>query len=82
MGHRQHIDRRFSTAGAIAGALFVLAGCGAPSVMLANDKGHYVRCEMQGFWTGGGGPFAYAARNKCIQDYEAVGYRRVTPHAD
>ena len=59
-----------------------LVACGAPSVMLVNDQGHYVRCEMQSFWTDGGGPFAYSKRNECIKAYEAVGYKRVTPHEE
>jgi len=56
--------------------------CGAPSVMLVNDQGHYARCEMQSFWTGGGGPIADSKRNECIKAYEAVGYKRVTPHEE
>ncbi len=55
---------------------FLLCGCVAPHQILVNDRGQFVRCAFSGFGIFGA-PLAYRTVNKCVEDFEALGYKKV-----
>lgn len=62
----------------IAILLIVASGCAAAPVVLKNDKGDLVKCEAgTGAVLMGGYIGSKYDVNKCSEQYEAAGYKRV-----
>lgn len=56
----------------------LLTGCVAPSQWMQGPHGEMYRCATSGFGGLGAG-LAIHAEHVCIEDYEALGYKRVDP---
>lgn len=62
----------------VVAGLLIFSGCAAAPVVLKSDKGDLVKCEAgTGAVLIGGYVGSKYQVNKCIEQYEAAGYKRV-----
>jgi hypothetical protein len=58
----------------------IVSGCAGKAILLKNDEGGVVRCEASGHRIAGRGIFIRdRPLSNCIKEYEAAGYKRVSP---
>jgi hypothetical protein len=58
----------------------IVSGCAGKTILLKNDKGDVVRCEVSAGDAMSHGIFIRdRTLSNCIKEYEAAGYKRVSP---